>query len=429
MSPRLAKKLLIAIGNYGAGKTAFAKWYAKNNAGLFVDFELLYFEKQKNERDRFDIFVKRLASAIQKSSMHLFIMDGYKAITDGYEKLADPTFAYLRHKLNCDIQLCLCFAAPHIVRRRQEAKAGHVSDPLPRDESEIKRITYSLFALAVTMDSAPLFVDTTDGFHFVSKEEWPRRWEELILLSDLDKMPHDKYYEDIELPSGLVIPGYSQSHESWNRLYQLIDFKGKDVLDLGCFHGFFSFKAEEVGARNITGVELNENAIEVARRIAWLKNSKVCFCQGDIVSLETDYVYDIVLALNMLHHVKDIHQALQNIFEAGKLIVFEIPLTQEDIITQYAKRFAFDFMGRANSHRPEREIIIFANPQANALPLEIPSAYEYSYRTEYAKKLLRTALALALKPKIFYPLVWLVRKYRRLRKSNTHSLVRYPDLK
>ena len=424
----MAKKLIIAIGDYGGGKTTFAKWYAKNNSALFIDFELLYFEKQENEKDRFDVFVKRLASTIQKSSKNLFTMDGYKAITGGYEEIADPTFAYLRDKIDCDIQLCFCFAAPHIMHKRQSVKAVHVSEPLPRDESDIKRIAHSLFGLAINNGSNPLFVDTTEGFNFVAREDWPQRWQELGFLSDLDKKPHDKYYQDIELPSGMVIPGYSKSHITWERLNQLIDFKDKDVLDIGCFHGFICFKAEEAGARNITGVELNEHAVETVRQIAWFKKSRARFYQGDIVSLKTDHVYDIVLTLNMLHHVKDIDQALQNLFNAGKQIVLEIPVTQEEIITRYAKQFAFDFMGKANSHREDREIIIFANPQANLQPLRVPSAYQYNYRTEYAKKSLRSAITLATKIKILYPLVWLVRKYRSVKKSGTRPLVSYPDL-
>ena len=143
-SPKLAKQLIITIGDYGAGKTTCAQSYAKNHDGLYLDFELLYFENQESEADRFDVFVKRLASAIDKSAKRLFVMDGYKAITDGYGKIADPTFTYLRDNINCDLQLCLCFAAPHIIKQRQVDKAEHVSDPLPRDESEIKRITYSL---------------------------------------------------------------------------------------------------------------------------------------------------------------------------------------------------------------------------------------------------------------------------------------------
>lgn len=425
----MAKKLVIAIGDYGSGKTAFAKWYAKNNSGLFIDFELLYFENQKGEADKFNTFAKRLASTIQESPKQLFVMDGYKDITGGYDQLADPTFAYLWENINCDIQLCLCFAAPHIVRQRQEAKEGHVSEPIPREESEIKRITYSLYNLAVIMDSEPLFVDTTDGFHFVSKVDWPQRWQELIFLSNLDKRPHDRYYQDIELPSGLVIPGYSQSHQSWERLHRLIDFKGKDVLDVGCFHGFICFKAEEAGARSITGIDVSEDAIEIVRQIAWLRKSRARFYHGDLVSLKTDHVYDIVLALNMLHHVKDIDQALQNLFKASKMGIFEISLNQEDIIAQYAKQFDFHFMAKANSHRVDREIIIFANPQADVLPPKVPNAYQYNYRVEYRKKLIRRTIELALQMKIFYPLVWIVRWYRRLRKVNLRPLVSYTKAK
>jgi hypothetical protein len=170
MSSEKAKKLVIAIGDYGGGKTTFCKWYAKNNDGLFIDFELLYFEKQGDDKDRFDVFVKRLSSTIHKSPKTLFTMDGYKAITGGYEEVADPTFAYLRDKIDCDIQLCFCFAAPHIMHKRQSVKSVHVNEPLPRDESDIKRIAQSLYGLVIANDSDPLFVDTTDGFNFVAKE-------------------------------------------------------------------------------------------------------------------------------------------------------------------------------------------------------------------------------------------------------------------
>lgn len=423
----MTKRLVIAIGDYGAGKTAFCKWYAKRNEGLFIDFELLYFENQENEIDSYDTFVKRLTSTMQKSSKRLFVIDGYKAITGGYDQLADPTFVYLQDKLRCDIRLCLCFAAPHVVRKRQEVKASHVSEPLPREEIEIKRITHSLYDLAVLTDSDPLFVDTTDDFHFVSKEEWPQRWEELTFLSDLDKKTHDKYYQDIELPSGLVIPGYSQSHETWNRLSQLVDFKDKDVLDVGCFHGYICFKAEEAGARSITGIDISEDAIEVVRRVAWLRKSRARFNQGDLVNLQIDHIYDTVFALNMLHHVKDIDKALQNLFMSGKTIVLEIQLEQEEVVAQYAQQFNFQFIGKANSHRTDREIVVFANPQAKVPPLRIPRDYQYNYGVEYRKKLIRRTIGLALKMKVFYPLVWLVRRYRHFRKSDVRPLVSYID--
>ena len=423
----MVKKLIIAIGDYGTGKTSFAEWYAQDNDGLFLDGELLIFDGLKDGTDRFDIFVERLISTIPGSPKHLFVIDGYKGITSGYKRLQDPTFAYLRDKLNCDIQLCLCFAAPHIVQKRQMAKKGHVSDPLPREESEIERITYSLYSLAISSGSDSLFVDTTDGFHFVDRDAWPQRWQELLFLSELDKRQHDKYYQDIDLPSGLVISGYSQSRETWVRLCQLIDFKGKEVLDIGCFHGFICFKAEESGAEKIHGLELNQDAIETARQVAWLRKSSVRFYQGDVVTFKADQVYDIVLALNMLHHVSDLGLALENLFRTGRQVVFEIPVTQEAAVIECADRFGFQLLGKTNSHRDDREIIIFTNPEANIPPLEIPPLYQYNYQKERKKLLVRNAVTRASRVKIFFPLVWIVRQYRRIRKTNVRHLVKYQD--
>jgi hypothetical protein len=110
----------------------------------------------------------------------------------------------------------------------------------------------------------------------------------------------------------------------------------------------------------------------MVQRIAWLKKSRARFYQGDIASFEADHVYDIVLTLNMLHHVRDIDRALNNIFSAGRQIVLEIPVTQEEVITRHAGQFAFDLMGKANSHREDREIIIFANPKADIQPSPNP---------------------------------------------------------
>ncbi|MFC1917414.1 class I SAM-dependent methyltransferase [Chloroflexota bacterium] len=423
----IKKQLIIMIGDYGAGKTTCAKWYTKKYGGLYIDFELLYFKNQQNDAERFDVFVRRLAETIGKNPQELYAMDGYQAVTGGYGKITDPTFTYLKDSIKCDVHLCLCFTAPHVFRQRQAIKAPHVSEPLPRDEEEIKRITYSLYSLAITTDTNPIFVDTTEGCNLVTKEDWPQRWEELIFLSELDKKSHDKYYQDIELPSGLVIPGYSRSHETWARLSQIIDFKDKTILDIGCCHGFICFKAEEAGAQEITGMELNDDAIAVVRQVAWLKKSKARFLQGNLATLKADRTYDIVLALNMLHHVKDIDQGLKNIFKTGHQVVFEIPVTQEEIVSQAALSFGFLLKARANSHREDREILIFAHPEANSPTPVVPSAYQYNYRQEYTKKLVGTTIARAAKIKVLYPLVWIVRRYRRLRKTYLRPLVRYRE--
>ena len=57
MSSKLSKQLIIALGESGE-KTTFAKWHAKDNKGMFLDFELRYFEKTENEGNTFLYILK-----------------------------------------------------------------------------------------------------------------------------------------------------------------------------------------------------------------------------------------------------------------------------------------------------------------------------------------------------------------------------------
>ena len=394
MDIRRDKKLVVALGDYGAGKTTFAKWYAKNNGGLFIDSDLLL-------SDEPGTFEKRLAATIESSPKRLFIMDGCQDV---------GKLPQLEDSLSCNVRLCLCFAAPHIIRKRQELKAGHVKTPLPFDEIMIKSRTESFHDMT-TKNS--LFVDTTDGYHFVSWGDWPQRWQELLFYSELSKLSQDKQYQDIELPSGLILPGYTRPNESWERL-KTIDIKGKDALDIGCLYGHFSFKAEEAGARSVLGIDIDEKAIGIARRVAQLRKSRVRFSCGNITDFESDNIYDVVFVLNMLHRTGNTEQALRNIFRIGKLVVFEIYVAQESIVLEFAEQFGHELRIKMTSHRFDREIAVLSQ---DPITQKSPATFRYNYRAEYRKKLLRVMIAKVSKIKILYPLVWLVRKYRKIRKS------------
>ena len=52
----------------------------------------------------------------------------------------------------------------------------------------------------------------------------------------------------------------------WETLKDLLpDFAGKRVLDLGCGYGWHCIYAMEQGAMSVTGVDLSEKMLEVAR--------------------------------------------------------------------------------------------------------------------------------------------------------------------
>lgn len=259
------KKLIIVWGISGAGKTTFAKDYAKKHEGVYIDFDCIFNYKEKND-NKFIDFINRLSSLIKSNNQKLFIIDGYS----GYDT---PSIFYLKNKLGIDIQLCLCFAAPHIIYQRQKDKVRKKAFDNFLSKEEIKKQTEDLFFLIDSFDKNALFVDTTNGFEFIDKKNWAQRWRDLLFISELSEKDYDQYYQDINLPSGINIKGYSESEKTWERLSNLIDFKNQKVLDIRCFHGFFSFKIEQAGAKEIDGLEKNNEAILTARKLSWLKKN------------------------------------------------------------------------------------------------------------------------------------------------------------
>jgi len=376
------KKLMIVWGISGSGKTTFAKNYAKKHQGVYIDFDSIFNYKEKND-NRFIDFLNKLSSLIESSNKKLFVIDGYS----GYDT---PSVFYLKNKLGIDIQLCLCFAVPHIIYQRQKDKVKKKAFDLFSSKEEIKEQTEDLFFLIDSIDKNALFVDATSDFEFINKKDWTQRWRDLLFISELSEKDYDQYYQDINLPSGLNIKGYSESEKTWERLSNLIDFKNQKVLDIGCFHGFFSFKIEQAGAKEINGVEKSNEAILTARKLSWLKKSKVCFYKNDIVDFKTQNHYDIVLVLNMLHHVSDIPKALKNVFSMGNLIVFEIPVEQEKMILKYAKDFGFKLDKKINSHRETREIVLFKNDKSKTnISENILYKYQFSYRKYQIEKIVK----------------------------------------
>jgi len=380
------KKLVIVWGISGSGKTTFAKDYAKKHQGVYIDFDSIFNYREKNDVKFID-FLNKLSSLIESSNKKLFVIDGYS----GYDT---PSVFYLKNKLGIDIQLCLCFAAPHIIYQRQKDKIQKKAFDNFSSKEEIKEQIEDLFFLIDSIDKNALFVDTTNDFEFINKKCWIQRWRDLLFISELSEKDYDRYYQDINLPSGLNIKGYSESEKTWERLFNLIDFKDQKVLDIGCFHGFFSFKIEQAGAKEVNGVEKSKEVVLTTRKLSWLKKSKACFYKGDIVDFKSQNHYDIVLVLNMLHYASDIPKALKNVFSMGNLIVFEIPVEQEEIILKYAKNFGFKLDKKINSHREIREILLFKNDKSKTnISENILDKYQFSYQTYKIQKIIKNVKA------------------------------------
>lgn len=64
------------------------------------------------------------------------------------------------------------------------------------------------------------------------------------------------------------------------------DIEGRTVLDLGCGTGMLCIGASLLGASRAIGVELDENAIKIARENAEMLGVEIEILQGDVSSFE-----------------------------------------------------------------------------------------------------------------------------------------------
>ncbi|HVV43844.1 MAG TPA: DUF1698 domain-containing protein, partial [Bryobacteraceae bacterium] len=113
-------------------------------------------------------------------------------------------------------------------------------------------------------------------------------------------------YHTIELPDGTVLPGLqSVEHLRWRlSLFPLPeDLRGKRVLDIGAWDGWFSFECERRGAEVIAVDCVALNTFIEAKE---LLGSRVEYLTLDVDELSADRLgtFDIVLFFGVLYHLR-----------------------------------------------------------------------------------------------------------------------------
>ncbi|HUS21609.1 MAG TPA: methyltransferase domain-containing protein [Aeromicrobium sp.] len=110
-------------------------------------------------------------------------------------------------------------------------------------------------------------------------------------------------YQRIVLPDGHVIPGWDRSRVA-DRIYPA-RLDGRTVLDIGCDYGYFLHEAIRRGASRALGIERDAATHAVAECIASLWNGTIEVRHGRFPEVSGDERFDLVLCLNVLHHVSD----------------------------------------------------------------------------------------------------------------------------
>lgn len=162
-----------------------------------------------------------------------------------------------------------------------------------------------------------------------------KRILDLFSIDRISKIYLDHYNKAISNQEDIVISDFANE---WSRFNQ-IDVEKKEMeeifydyfnifpkrhlndhaegIDLGCGSGRWAqFVSPKV--KKLTALDASEKTLSVAKKL--LKNqSNINFLKGDVVNLSIkDHSYDFAYSLGVLHHVKDIERALNEIYRILK---------------------------------------------------------------------------------------------------------------
>ncbi len=133
------------------------------------------------------------------------------------------------------------------------------------------------------------------------------------ILREIEKY---KWFHSIDLGDGLKTKGSTDNREFCLNQLNIIDFKDKSVLDIGCRDGFYSLQAEKRGAKKIIGIDtcLSEGATEF---IIPFFDSKVEMYEENFYTYQKtqNKTFDIVFFLGCLYHCKYPFLALKRLSE------------------------------------------------------------------------------------------------------------------
>ncbi len=159
-------------------------------------------------------------------------------------------------------------------------------------------------------------------------------------------------YQSVPLPHGLTVPGNDHSPSVEVALRRGV--AGKSLLDVGACYGLFSAEAIRRGATRVVALEPDPARAPVAKEIANLWGDAWSVHDVSLDDFQTEQTFDVVLFLNVLHHVIDPVRTLERLVQlADELLVIEFcqPSDQSSLGRSFGSKVgSLTMSGRVQSH-------------------------------------------------------------------------------
>ncbi|KEK23705.1 class I SAM-dependent methyltransferase [Bacillus gaemokensis] len=109
-----------------------------------------------------------------------------------------------------------------------------------------------------------------------------------------------------------------KANTSWREMLQnIIDIKGKNVIDIGCGGGIYTKELALMGANNVVGFDFSKEMLQAAKENCnTFKN--ISFIHGDAHHTTfANETFDIVISRAVIHHLQDTPKFLK---EASRIL-------------------------------------------------------------------------------------------------------------
>jgi tRNA (mo5U34)-methyltransferase len=151
------------------------------------------------------------------------------------------------------------------------------------------------------------------------------------------------WHHSIDLGGGVVTSGnksVAQCNDEAALIFDRIDLRGRSVLDIGAWNGFFSFEAKRRGAGRVLATDSycwahpdikGREAFEIARSALGFEIDSQEIDAADL-SAETVGKFDIVLYLGVFYHRYDAIESLAKVARLAKeLLIVETHLELRNV--------------------------------------------------------------------------------------------------
>jgi SAM-dependent methyltransferase len=144
-----------------------------------------------------------------------------------------------------------------------------------------------------------------------------------------EKLKQYQFYHVIQLDEDTFTPGVQQYIPLQQKIHNALaslPLQGKRVLDIGCRDGLFCFEAENMGAKEVIGIDNNVSIAATEFLIPYF-DSKVNIFELNVYDLTPEIygMFDVIIFAGVLYHLRYPFWALKRVRDVvvdhGKIII------------------------------------------------------------------------------------------------------------